>query len=96
MDTFGEYLADPEILEISLSPKANRNQVFKAGEGAGRSGSFFFFSHDRKFIIKTMSKTELDLLLSIMPHFAAYYKRNPNSLLAKIFGAFTVKTNATN
>jgi hypothetical protein len=30
----------------SLSPKFNRDMVFKAGEGAGRSGSFFFFSHD--------------------------------------------------
>jgi hypothetical protein len=38
--------------------------VFKAGEGAGRSGSFFFFSHDRKFIIKTMTKEELDLYLN--------------------------------
>jgi len=43
----------------SLSPKFNRDMVFKAGEGAGRSGSFFFFSHDRKFIIKTMTKEEL-------------------------------------
>jgi len=39
----------------SLSPKFNRDRVFAAGEGAGRSGSFFFFSHDRKFIIKTMT-----------------------------------------
>jgi hypothetical protein len=30
----------------SLSPKFNRDMIFKAGEGAGRSGSFFFFSHD--------------------------------------------------
>jgi len=29
--------------------------VFKAGEGAGRSGSFFFYSHDRKWIVKTMT-----------------------------------------
>lgn len=43
--------------------------VFKAGEGAGRSGSFFFFSHDRKFIIKTMTRTELDLFLAKLPAF---------------------------
>lgn len=67
METFGDYLATPSVLEQSLSPDANRDQVFKAGEGAGRSGSFFFFSHDRKFIIKTMSKEELDLLLSLLP-----------------------------
>jgi len=33
--------------------------VFNAGEGAGRSGSFFFFSHDNKFIIKTITKMEM-------------------------------------
>lgn len=44
-----------EVLINSLSPKENRDMVFKVGEGAGASGSFFFFSQDRKFIIKTMT-----------------------------------------
>ena len=77
----------------SLSPKFNRDMVFKAGEGAGRSGSFFFFSHDRKFIIKTMTEGELKLFLKKLPAFGIHYKQNPNSLLAKIFGVFTVNTN---
>jgi Phosphatidylinositol-4-phosphate 5-Kinase len=66
--------------------------VFKAGEGAGRSGSFFFFSHDRKFIIKTMTKQELDLFLGKLPAFKDHLRQNPNSLLAKIFGVFTINT----
>lgn len=66
--------------------------VFKAGEGAGRSGSFFFFSHDRKFIIKTMTKGELDLYLKKLPEFSQHFKNNKNSLIAKIFGVFTIKT----
>lgn len=49
---FNSQLAD---FHQSLSPKYNLDMVFKAGEGAGRSGSFFFFSHDRKWIIKTMT-----------------------------------------
>ena len=68
--------------------------MFKAGEGAGKSGSFFFFSHDRKFTIKTMSKEELDLLLGMLPTMSTHYKNNPDSLIAKIFGAFTVKTDS--
>ena len=44
-----------EVLIESLHPKYNRDMVFKVGEGAGASGSFFFFSADRKFIIKTMT-----------------------------------------
>jgi len=53
----------------SLKPRYNRDMIFKAGEGAGRSGSFFFFSHDHKFIIKTMTDSELKLFLSRLPAF---------------------------
>ena len=35
------------IIERSLSPFFNREQALKAGEGSGKSGSFFFFSHDK-------------------------------------------------
>ena len=70
--------------------------VFKAGEGAGRSGSFFFFSHDKKFIIKTMTKSELDLFLKMLPRLAEHYNTVPNSLLSKFFGVFTVKMSGIN
>ena len=35
-----------KILLESLKPSANKDSVFKAGEGQGKSGSFFFFSSD--------------------------------------------------
>ena len=93
-DMFSDYFKSQlKNFYDSLSPKFNRDMVFKAGEGAGRSGSFFFFSHDRKFIIKTMTKGELKLFLEKLPAFGTHYKQNPNSLLAKIFGVFTVNTN---
>lgn len=80
------------MLKCSLGPKANRDQVFKAGEGAGRSGSFFFFSHDNCFIIKTMSSEEKGLYLRLLPKFQDHYIKNPDSTLARIFGVFTVRT----
>ena len=91
MDTFSDYLSNFQVLHQSLSPKFNRDMVFKAGEGAGRSGSFFFFSHDHKFIIKTMTAGELKLYLKIHQRLAKHYEKVPCSLLAKIFGVFTVK-----
>lgn len=42
----------------SLDADLNRSRVFKAGEASGKSGSFFFFSHDKNFIIKTMTEDE--------------------------------------
>lgn len=43
-----------EDLMYSLQVDINRNRIFKAGEGTGKSGSFFFFSHDDRFLIKTL------------------------------------------
>lgn len=91
VNTFKDFLTIFDTLHASLSPKFNKNMVFKAGEGAGRSGSFFFFSHDKKFIIKTMTRAELRLMLRIVPDLAEHHNSVPHSLLAKIFGVFTVK-----
>lgn len=49
-----------EILRESLDPVVNRKMVFKAGESQGKSGSFFFFSKDQRFIIKTMTDSDFD------------------------------------
>jgi len=44
-------------LRASLGPEidANVKKIHGAGEGLGKSGSFFFFSHDNRFLIKTMT-----------------------------------------
>ena len=81
-----------DLLHASLSPKYNRNMIFKSGKGAGKSGSFFFYSHDRQFIIKTMTKGELELVLKLLPNLSEHFINNPTSLLAKIFGVFTIET----
>ena len=70
---FADYFSNFDVLYQSLSTKFNRNQVFRAGEGAGRSGSFFFFSHDNKFIIKTIPKDELTEVLRLLPSLKEHY-----------------------
>ena len=51
-----------EMIQYSLNPENAKTlaQAKKAGESTGKSGSFFFFSHDRRFIMKTMFTSELD------------------------------------
>lgn len=68
--------------------------VFKAGEGAGASGSFFFFSHDSKFLIKTMTNSEMKTLFDRLPAFINHFTQQENrSLIAKIYGVYTIKSN---
>jgi hypothetical protein len=90
--TFPEVYADIGKLHASLSPDFNQEQVFQAGEGAGASGSFFFFSHDKRFIIKTLTGSELKLLLKIQESLAKHHTENKSSLLSKFYGVFTVES----
>ena len=48
----------PQMIEESLSTDANTKQLFKAKESAGKSGSFMFSTYDKRFLIKTMNKSE--------------------------------------
>ena len=74
-----------------MLPENNRDQVFKAGSGSGKSGSFFFMTHDKRFMIKTIKKSELDIMIEILPDYIKHFESNPCSLISKIFGVFTVK-----
>lgn len=86
---------EPEDIMQSLNLKDNIHNVFKAGQGAGASGSFFFFSHDNKLIIKTMRGSERwnaqEILKESITH---YQKTQNNSILARIYGMFTIKTDS--
>ena len=43
--------------------------VFQAGEGKGKSNSFFFFSYDNKFIIKTLQGEEKKNLIGMLDEY---------------------------
>jgi len=80
-----------EEIRESLSTEKNRKSVFKAKESAGKSGSFFFFSFDRKFIIKTMNENEKAVFVKALPSYLMHLRNNQNSLIARIYGVFTVE-----
>ena len=80
-----------EDLVASLSPELNTKSVFKAGEGQGKSGSFFFFCHNRKFIIKTMNDEEYKTFQRIFRQYFSHVQNlKHNSCIARIYGIFTV------
>lgn len=58
----------------SLNLEKNRNMVFKAGQGSGGSGSFFFYTYDNKFLIKTLSNIEKKTFLDRILSFESYFK----------------------
>ncbi|XVE67359.1 hypothetical protein DITRI_Ditri08aG0154500 [Diplodiscus trichospermus] len=52
----------------------------------GKSGSLFYLSHDDKFVIKTLKKSELKVLLKMLPKYYNHVKEFENTLITKFFG----------
>ena len=82
---------DYKQISESLNVTKNRDQIFSSGEASGASGSFFFFSYDKRFIVKTLSDSERDLMEKLLPDLYDHFKLNPNSLLARVYGVYTIK-----
>eukprot|EP00551_Chaetoceros_affinis_P012856 CAMPEP_0203670428 /NCGR_PEP_ID=MMETSP0090-20130426/6508_1 /ASSEMBLY_ACC=CAM_ASM_001088 /TAXON_ID=426623 /ORGANISM="Chaetoceros affinis, Strain CCMP159" /LENGTH=764 /DNA_ID=CAMNT_0050535289 /DNA_START=24 /DNA_END=2318 /DNA_ORIENTATION=- len=56
-----------------------------------KSGQFFFYSSDGKYMIKTMSITESKFLRRILPHYFQHCAQNPNTLITRFLGMYKVK-----
>lgn len=81
---------DEEIAK-SLSPLFNIEGLKQMKKTQGKSGSFFFFSYDNKFLIKTITNDELNTLKdSFLRNYYEHITKHPDSLLARIYGVYTV------
>lgn len=59
---------DNDLLD-SLKTEKNFEEIFKAKKSAGKSGSFFFFSYDKRFLIKTMNDSEKKVFMKALPDY---------------------------
>ncbi|CDK27628.1 unnamed protein product [Kuraishia capsulata CBS 1993] len=57
----------------------------------GKSGSFFYYSRDFKFIIKTIHHSEHRQLRTALREYHAYVRDNPNTLISQIYGLHRLK-----
>ena len=56
-----------------------------------KSGSFFFYSHDGAFMIKTQSKAESKFLRRILAHYYQHVLTHPYTYLTKFYGMHRIK-----
>jgi len=56
-----------------------------------KSGSFFFFSHDGRYMIKTQTVEECKFMQDILPKYYHHLKDNPHSFLTHFYGMYRVK-----
>ena len=80
------YNIDPQswIDSVCNSPLSG------GGLGAGKSGSRFFFSRDRKYVIKTIAKSELLVCLKWLRPFYSHHEQYRHTLVPRFFGLFKI------
>jgi len=84
-------ISDAEYATSVRPPdSAEQSKLVQEKFSEGRSGAFFFFTHDNKYIIKTVTKGEASLLLRILPAFVEHYRRNKHTLINRFFGLHSI------
>ena len=78
---------DPADYLLSLTAKYILSEL----GSPGKSGSFFYFSRDYRFIIKTIHHSEHKFLRSILRKYYEHVKNNPHSLISRFYGLHRVK-----
>ncbi|OBZ65594.1 Phosphatidylinositol 4-phosphate 5-kinase its3 [Grifola frondosa] len=78
---------DPADYLLSLTAKYILSEL----GSPGKSGSFFYFSRDYRFIIKTIHHAEHKFLRSILKQYYEHVKSNPHTLLSRFYGLHRVK-----
>ena len=61
-------------------------------ESSGKSGSLFWYSSDRKYIMKSISSQETQVMNHMCSSYLRYIGSHPHSLLCKFYGMFKITT----
>lgn len=56
-----------------------------------QSGQFFFYTHNQRYMIKTISQKESKFLIRLLPSYFEHICNNPNTLITQFFGLHRVK-----
>lgn len=81
------FRLDPADYLVSLTGKYILSEL----GSPGKSGSFFYFSRDYKYIIKTIHHGEHKFLRKILKDYYQHVSDNPNTLLSQFYGLHRVK-----
>ena len=65
-----------------------KNKSLKEICSSGKSGSFFYFSYDGKYLMKTIPESEFLKFKEMLRDYYTYMYNNPKTLLQRFFGLY--------
>ena len=88
----GAFMELRKLSNISPDDYVNEwdlpEERISASEGAGKSGALFCFSRNKKFIFKTIFRSEVDTLVGTIKDYLKYCKEQPNTFIMKMVGLY--------
>lgn len=78
---------------FSLTDNLNSITQIFGGPDGGKSGEFFYFSKNKKLMIKTMGNSEVDSMLRNLKKYVQHFVLNEDSMIVKIYGVYTFTIN---
>ncbi|OBZ86485.1 Phosphatidylinositol 4-phosphate 5-kinase its3 [Choanephora cucurbitarum] len=82
-----QFHIDPADYMMSLTNKYILSEL----GSPGKSGSFFYYSRDYRFIIKTIHHTEHKFMRKVLKAYYQHVCANPNTLLCRFYGLHRIK-----
>lgn len=65
-----------------------KNKSLKEICSSGKSGSFFYYSYDSKYLMKTIPEGEFEKFKSMLQDYYTYIYEHPQTLLQRFFGLY--------
>ncbi|KAJ4845667.1 Phosphatidylinositol 4-phosphate 5-kinase 4 [Turnera subulata] len=81
------FKVDPADYMLSICG----NEALRELSSPGKSGSFFYLTSDDRYMIKTMKKAEVKVLIRMLAAYYNHVKAFENTLVTKFFGLHCVK-----
>jgi len=63
---------------------------------SGQSGALFYFTQDRKYMMKTIAEREFKFLKRILPQYYQFRIKNPYSMIVQFYGTFKLEWGSDN
>uniref|UniRef100_A0A7N0ZW90 Phosphatidylinositol 4-phosphate 5-kinase n=1 Tax=Kalanchoe fedtschenkoi TaxID=63787 RepID=A0A7N0ZW90_KALFE len=67
------------------------NAALRELSSPGKSGSLFYLTQDDRYMIKTVKKSEVKVLIRMLPSYCKHMSKYENSLVTKFYGVHCVK-----
>ncbi|KAK6944453.1 MORN motif [Dillenia turbinata] len=82
------FKVDPADYMLSICG----NDALRELSSPGKSGSFFYLTNDDRYMIKTMKKAEVKVLIKMLSAYYNHVRKYENTLVTKYFGLHCVKS----